>query len=75
MIWEIKVFKNNKINLSSFQKELLDAIQTKLISNFNFIISQKVKLTFSDDINNKEVEGEKRIKNKIIFYLSSIFNY
>ena len=26
MIWEIKVFKNNKINLSSFQKELLDAI-------------------------------------------------
>ena len=73
MIWEIKVFKNNKINLSSFQKELLDAIQTKLISNFNFIISQKVKLTFSDDINNKEVEGEKRIKNKIIFYLSSIF--
>ena len=73
MIWEINVFKNNKINLSSFQKELLDAIQTKLISNFNFIISQKVKLTFSDDINNKEVEGEKRIKNKIIFYLSSIF--
>ena len=73
MIWEIQVFNNNKINLSSLQKEFLDAIEKKLISNFNFIISQNVKFIFSDDINNNESEQEKKIKNKIIFYLNSIF--
>ena len=56
MKWELKVVSNNKINLSDFQKELLDAIKSKIFPNLNFIISQNINFIILDNNNNNESE-------------------